>query len=97
MVEGCMQEGGEMKMRKISAQKLNNKRVVDLEGGEIGMLHSVIADVGSGYLTELLVKPAPELDTSAYRVENGFLFVPFHAVKAIKDVIVVDSEMILRA
>ena len=84
-----------MKMRKISAHKLSDKRVVDLDGGEIGVLHNIVADAGTGLLTEIVVKPAPELDTSTFKIEDGYIFIPFDAVTAIKDVIVVDSEMIL--
>lgn len=83
-----------MKMQKISALKLSDKRVVDSEGGEMGMLHNIVADAGTGMLRELVVKPADELDTSNFRKEDEYIFIPFDAVKAIKDVIVVESERI---
>ena len=79
-------------MQKISALKLSNKRVVDSEGGEMGTLHNIVAEAGTGMLKELVVKPAEELDTSGFRKEDDYIFIPFVAVKAIKDVIVVDSE-----
>jgi len=82
-----------MKMRKISSQMLTDKKVVDLEGEVMGVLHNVVADTGTGILTELVVKPAAELDTSRFRTDNGYLFIPFDAVTAIKDVIVVDVDM----
>ena len=81
-----------MKTQKISALKLSNKRVVDSEGSEMGMLHNIVADAGTGMLRELVVKPAEELDTSRFKKEGDYIFIPFDAVKAIKDVIVVDSE-----
>ena len=83
-----------MKMQSISALKLSNKRVVNSDGGEMGTLHNIVADAGTGILRELVVKPADELDTSKFKKEDEYIFVPFEAVKAIKDVIVVDSEMI---
>lgn len=83
-----------MKMQSISALKLSNKRVVNSDGGEMGTLHNIVADAGTGILRELVVKPADELDTSKFKMEDEYIFVPFEAVKAIKDVIVVDSEMI---
>jgi sporulation protein YlmC with PRC-barrel domain len=81
-----------MKMQKISALKLSNKRVVDSEGSEMGMLRNIVAEAGTGMLRELVVKPAEELDTSRFKMEDDYIFIPFDAVKAIKDVIVVDSE-----
>lgn len=81
-------------MQKISALKLSNKRIVDSEGSEIGTLHNIVAEAGTGMLKELVVKPAEELDKSRFREERGDIFIPFDAVKAIKDVIMVDSEKI---
>lgn len=81
-------------MEKISAQKLNDKRVVDSDGIEMGVLHNVVVDTGTGTLTELIVKPATELDTSGFRREGNYIFIPFDAVKAVGDVIVVDSMKI---
>jgi len=83
-----------MKMEKISAQKMNDKTVMDSEGSEMGVLHNVVVDAGTGILTELVVKPAAELDTSGFKKENNYIFIPFEAVKAIGDVIVVDSTKI---
>jgi len=81
-------------MKKISAQKLSGKMVMDLDGGEIGILHNVVVDVATGMLSELVVKPAAELDTSGFKEGDEYIFIPFQAVKAMKDVIIVDSEEI---
>ena len=81
-------------MKKISAQKLNDKKVMDSEGTEMGVFHNIVVDAGTGLLTELVVKPATELDTSRFRKEGNYIFIPFDTVKAIGDVIVVDSEKI---
>ncbi len=81
-------------MKKISAQKLNDKKVMDSEGTEMGVFHNMVVDAGTGLLTELVVKPATELDTSRFRKEGNYIFIPFDTVKAIGDVIVVDSEKI---
>ncbi len=81
-------------MRKMSSLMLSDKKVVDSEGGEMGLLHNIVADVGTGMLTELVVKPAAELDTSKFKMDDGYLFIPFGTVTAIKDVIVVDIKRI---
>ena len=79
-------------MEKISVQKLNDKRVVDSEGGEVGIYHNIVAEVDTGMLKDLVVRPAAELDTSKFRMDGTYIFMPFDAVKAVKDVVVVDSE-----
>jgi sporulation protein YlmC with PRC-barrel domain len=81
-------------MVKIMALRLSNKRVVDSEGGEIGLFHNVVAEDATGLLKELVVKPADELDISRFKKESGYIFIPFDAVTAVKDVIVVDGEKI---
>ncbi len=81
-------------MKKISAQKMGDKMVMDLDGSEIGILHNVVADAATGLLSELVVKPAAELDTSGFKERDEYICIPFQAVKAVKDVIIVDSEEI---
>lgn len=85
-------------MGRISVLKLSNKRVVDSDGGEVGMLHNIVAEANTGLLRELVVKPSDELDTSKFKEEDGYVFIPFDAVSAVKDVIVVDTlKMRVRA
>jgi Uncharacterized conserved protein len=79
-------------VEKISVQKLNDKRVVDSEGGEVGIYHNIVAEADTGMLKDLVVRPAAELDTSNFRKDGTYIFMPFDAVKAVKDVVVVDSE-----
>ena len=81
-------------MQRISALKLSDKQVVDSEGRDMCMLHNIIADTGTGLLRELVVKPADELDTSKFKREGDYILIPFGAVIAIRDVIVIDGEMI---
>jgi sporulation protein YlmC with PRC-barrel domain len=81
-------------MKKISAQEMSDKMVMDLDGSEIGILHNVVADAATGLLSELVVKPAAELDTSGFKERDEYICIPFQAVKAVKDVIIVDSEEI---
>ena len=81
-------------MEKVSVLKLTEKRVMDSEGSEMGVLHNIIAEAGTGTLKELVVKPAEDLDTSSFEKEDEYILIPFDAVKAIKDVIIVDSEKI---
>ena len=52
-----------------------------------------MADYKSGEVTDLVVKPEPGFDTSNYKFEDEKLFIPFEAVKDIRDYIVVDRFM----
>jgi sporulation protein YlmC with PRC-barrel domain len=81
-----------MKMGKVGVLKLSDKRVMDSEGVEVGVLHNIVAEAGTGMLIDLVVKPADELDTSRFKKEDEYILIPFDAVQAVKDVIIVDSE-----
>ncbi|MDI6885106.1 MAG: PRC-barrel domain-containing protein [archaeon] len=78
----------------VSAKALNYKRVVDTRGSELGVSHKIVADAETGMLIELVVKPKAKHDTSEFKKEGDHIFIPFDAVKGIKDVILVDSEKI---
>ena len=78
----------------VSAKALNYKRVVDTRGSELGVSHKIVADAETGMLIELKVKPKAKHDTSEFKKEGDHIFIPFDAVKGIKDVILVDSEKI---
>lgn len=78
----------------VSAKALNHKRVVDTGGSELGVSRNIVADAETGMLIELKVKPKAKHDTSEFKKEGDHIFLPFDAVKGIKDVILVDSEKI---
>jgi len=78
----------------VSAKALNHKRVVDTGGSELGVSHNIVADAETGMMIELKVKPKAKYDTSEFKKEGDYIFLPFDAVKGIKDVILVDSEKI---
>ena len=83
-----------MREGRMFAQKLSYKEVLDSEGREMGVLYNIVVDAKTGILTELVIKPASELDTSGFKKENDYILIPFDAVKSVRDVIVLDSERI---
>ncbi len=83
-----------MEKERMFALNLSFKEVMDSEGRELGVLHNIVIDARTGILTELVVKPASDLDTSGFKKENDYIFLPFDAVKSVRDVIVLDSERI---
>jgi sporulation protein YlmC with PRC-barrel domain len=80
-------------MKKTYARALSRKKVMSSDGMVIGTIKNITVDLDSGQIMDLVVKPEPSFDTSSYSLENDRLFIPFEAVKDIKDYIVVDRYM----
>ncbi len=80
-------------MSRVLARSLSRKKIVTNEGKVIGTLKNLVVDFDTGQVVDLVVYPDPSFDTTGYRVEGDRLFVPFEAVKDIKDFIVVDRYL----
>lgn len=81
-------------MAKILAKNLTNKRVMLTDGSELGFASNVVMDTHSGDLIYLVVKPTPNVDTSKFQTQNGYVMIPFAAVRAAKDYAIVDKKLI---
>ncbi len=81
-------------MAKILAKNLANKRVMLTDGSELGFASNVVMDTHSGELVYLVVKPTQTVDTSKYQTQDGFVLIPFGAVRAAKDYAIVDKKLI---
>jgi sporulation protein YlmC with PRC-barrel domain len=79
-------------MSKVFATTLAGKEIVTVEGTVVGGLENIILDLGTGNLIDLVVKPNKELNRQRYREEGKFVLIPFQAVVAVKDYIVVDES-----
>ena len=80
-------------MKLTFSRALSKKKVMSTDGVVIGTIRNIMVDYTSGEVTDLIVKPEPGFDTSNYRTEEDKLFIPFEAVKDIRDYIVVDRYM----
>ena len=80
-------------MSKVFAKNLSSKQVMATDGTELGVLFNMVMDVKTGDLVDLLIKPDLALDTSKYQTDDQYIVVPFEAVRAIKDYIVVDKTL----
>lgn len=80
-------------MSKVFAKNLSSKQVMATDGTELGVLFNMVMDVKTGDLIDLLIKPDLALDTSKYQTDEQYIIVPFEAVRAIKDYIVVDKTL----
>ena len=78
-------------MAKIFAKNLSKKNVMSSDGSILGTLYNIVIDIRTGELINLVVKPDMSVDRSMYRAEGNYMLIPFGAVRAIKDVMVVDK------
>jgi sporulation protein YlmC with PRC-barrel domain len=85
-------------MTKIEGKALLTRNVVSDRGTVIGKLSDLSMETRSGKITMLVVKPSGEVDSKIFKTnEYGEMYIPFNAVKAIKDVIIVSESGIPRA
>ncbi len=77
-------------MSIVYTRPLYGKNVVATDGTEVGELENIIADLRTGELISIVIKPDISFDTSEYEMDDKLILVPFRAVKAAKDVITVD-------
>lgn len=79
-------------MAKVFAKNLPSKKVMTTDGGEMGTLANITMDLRTGSLLDLVVKPDMALDAERYEMDGKYILLPFHAVRAIKDYVVVDKD-----
>jgi sporulation protein YlmC with PRC-barrel domain len=80
-------------MSKTFCQSLARKRVMSNDGMLIGTVRNVMIDLNTGQVVDLIIKPDDTFRTDGYRIDGDRMFVPFEAVKDIKDYIVVDRYL----
>jgi sporulation protein YlmC with PRC-barrel domain len=85
-------------MTKIEGKALISRNVVSDRGTVIGKLTDLSMETRSGKVTMLIVKPSNEIDARMFTTnEYGEIYIPFNAVKAIKDVIIVNESGLPKA
>ncbi|MFQ5974992.1 MAG: PRC-barrel domain-containing protein [Candidatus Hydrothermarchaeales archaeon] len=82
----------------ITGKSLLDRNVVSDRGTVIGRLVDLSIETKAGKIIMLIIKPGKEIDVSNFRVnEKGEIYIPFTAVKAIKDVVIINEGGIPRA
>ncbi|NLZ29970.1 MAG: PRC-barrel domain containing protein [Methanomicrobiales archaeon] len=84
-------------MSKTFSRSLARKKVMSNDGMLIGTVKNVMVDLDTGQVVDLIVKPDDTFRTDEYRMDGDKMFVPFEAVKDIKDYIVVDRYLLKRS
>ncbi|GBE55477.1 MAG TPA: PRC-barrel domain containing protein [Euryarchaeota archaeon] len=78
---------------KVAGRDLIGRNVVSDRGTIIGMLSDISVETTGGKVTMLIVKPGKDIDVKRFRLsDNGELLIPFKAVKAVKDVLIVNES-----
>lgn len=80
-------------MKSTFSRNLSRKKIMSTDGVLIGTIMNIMLDLKSGQVTDIVVKPDPSFDTAGYTLEADRLYIPFEAVKDIRDYIVVDRYL----
>ncbi|MGD2248665.1 MAG: PRC-barrel domain-containing protein [Candidatus Methanofastidiosia archaeon] len=84
-------------MAKIAASRIRDRMVVTSQGHELGLLFDVVTDEKTGKLVALVVEPTTEeMRELLLTDKEGLVLVPYPALRAIKDFIVVDAKRVPR-
>lgn len=80
-------------MSKVAGRDLVGRNVVTDRGTVIGRLIDISIEPSGGKVTTLVVKPGKDVGAKRFRVsEGGDILIPFTAVKAVKDVLIVNES-----
>jgi sporulation protein YlmC with PRC-barrel domain len=79
------------------AKQLGGKRIITNRGEEIGRLSDMTVDEGSGRIETLIVEPnlASKLARDLSSSKERLVSIPYKAVFAVGDVIVVDESLLV--
>ena len=80
-------------VKYIIAKQLVGKKVITLDGFDVGRLFDVEISEVTGKITNLIVEP--NMDSSIankMKIESGQLKVPYNAVQAVNDYCVIDRK-----
>ena len=85
-------------MARIVGKSLIGRNVVSDRGTVIGRLTDLSIETTAGKVMMLIIKPGKDIDSKYFRLnERGEILIPFTAVKAVKDVLIISEGGIPRA
>ncbi len=79
--------------RFVVARQLGGKRAITTTGKEIGRIDDIIVDEATGEMESIIIEPDSETaeDVRFPKDSRGDFVIPFKAVRAISDVVVVEE------
>lgn len=85
-------------MAKILGKSLIGRNVVSDRGTVIGKLIDLSIETIAGKVMMLIIKPGKDIDAKYFRLnDKGEMLIPFTAVKAVKDVLIINEGGIPRS
>jgi Uncharacterized conserved protein len=79
-------------MKYYARRLLDNKKIMSTDAKELGTLEDIHINAKTGNIMNLAVSPAEGVDASKYNREEDYILIPFSAVSAVKDYIIVDKD-----
>ena len=80
-------------MKLVIAKQLGGKNVVSNDGEELGKLVDLYVEEGTGKISYMMVDPnSDSITVRQLKNEDGLALIPYSAVLAIRDFIIVDRR-----
>ena len=77
----------------VIAKSLGGKKVITNDGEEVGKLVDVTIQDTTGKIEDLIIEPNPDSRIAQNMAgEDGYVYIPFSAVIAVSDYVVVDRK-----
>lgn len=75
------------------AKQMAGKRLISNDGEELGKLVDIVVNEITGKLESLIVEPnSDSITAKRLKREDGLIFIPFQAVLAVSDHVIVDKK-----
>ncbi len=80
-------------VKLLLARQLAGRKLITNDGEEIGRLVDITINEKNGRLETLVVEPNPDnLTVRKMRKEEGFVYIPYTAILAASDYVIVDRK-----
>jgi Uncharacterized conserved protein len=79
-------------MKYYAKRLLDNKKIMSTDAKELGTLEDIHINAKTGNIMNLVISPADGVDIAKYQKEEDYILIPFSAVSAVKDYIIVDKD-----
>ena len=80
-------------VKLLLARQLAGRKLITNDGEEVGRLVDIVINEKNGRLETLVVEPNPDnLSVRKMRKEEGFVYVPYKAILAASDYVIVDKK-----
>lgn len=80
-------------VKLLLARQLAGRKLITNDGEEVGRLVDIVINEKNGRLETLVVEPNPDnLTIRKMRKEEGFVYVPYTAILAASDYVIVDKK-----